>query len=218
MKQFKKNILKSDFTTKIQRCTAIGYGYLNTADVFMNEPYTNSYYSIEKWSTNTTQTFEIVSLKLNGVEFGASQSITINSPGDLITGLGLDETSDENGDYIYSITINPPGDLMLGTGLDGVTLFVMNVNDWINSIPGVLSSGFKFYDNMTAGDIPTFSSTFDITLKRTSIHPFGTDVRYYKFHKLSTPNIDGKIVGLAVLGSSNYSTTNIYHEWKRYDF
>jgi hypothetical protein len=87
-------------------------------------------------------TFEIIDLILDGVQYGAHQTITITAPDDLVTG---------------------PGQF-------GGT-FVQNINDWLNSISGVNAAGFIFYDDMTTIDTPVITSTYTVIIKRTVTRP-----------------------------------------------
>ena len=40
----------------------------------------------------------------------------------------------------------------------------MNINDWLNLIPGVSGSGFVFYDDMSSIDVPDVNSTYNIII------------------------------------------------------
>lgn len=108
-----------------QRCTVSGI---------------NNYGQMERGWYEPEYIFTIVDFTLNGVNYAAGQSITIN----------------------------PPGDLVVGTSsIDGGT-YVMNINDWLNSVLlaifGSSRGGWYFYDNMTTIDKPNAASTFNITI------------------------------------------------------
>lgn len=103
-----------------------------------------NYYKVEKGWTDPSYTFTLVNMTLNGIQYGFGQTIIINPPGDLVLG------------------ISP---------IDGFT-YVMNINDWLNSIPGVSSSGFVFYDDMHAIDKPDIASTYTIEIQSTGGGPY----------------------------------------------
>jgi len=108
------------------------------------QPGENGYYQVERnWSLpgGETYIFTLNSLLLNGVEYANGNTITITSPDDLVVGTST---------------------------FDGYT-YVMNINDWLNSISGVAESGFVFYDDMHIIDKPDTDSTFTINISGSSV-------------------------------------------------
>jgi hypothetical protein len=81
--------------------------------------------------------FVLNHLILNGVEYASGQTLTVNSPGNLIT----------------------------GPGVFGGT-FIQNISDWLNTIPGVNNAGFIFHDDMSTIDTPNISSTYAVNIGR----------------------------------------------------
>ena len=117
-----------------------------------------SYTSIENFWANDVYTLQLNNLILDGVEYASGQTIVINSTGDLVVGIGI----------------------------DGVTTYVQNINNWINSITGVVGSGFIFYDDMSTVDCPTEDSTFTINITRVmSLVPLPMNYWWTKNHGLS---------------------------------
>lgn len=109
------------------------------------------YYQVERnWPEGNTYTFTLNSLLLNGVEYANGNVITITSSDDLVVG-----TSTIDG-YIY----------------------VMNINDWLNSIPGVSESGFVFHDDMHVIDKPDTNSKFTIAISSSSAEGGNWDYFY----------------------------------------
>ena len=103
-----------------------------------DHPY-DGYYNMEKEWLDPVYTYQLESLLLNDVEYANGQTITINSPGDLLVAPGV---------------------------FGGV--YYQNISDWLNSIAGVSVSGFVFHDNMCTIDIPDdATSTFTIKIVRT---------------------------------------------------
>lgn len=89
---------------------------------------------------NPQYIFELMSFKVDGIEYAAGETLTVNAPGDLVTAAGL----------IY------PGET-----------YVQNINNWLNSIPTVAGTGLVFYDDMSVIDTPDVSTLFSIRIKRT---------------------------------------------------
>ena len=158
------------------RCTAIGYGI---------EGNPNAGYRIENlWIDDQLPnppdgiyTFEIVDMILDGVSYGAGSTITITAPDDLVVGPGV---------------INP------GT-------YVMNINDWLNLIPGVPASDFVFYDNMSTIDCPDVTSEYSIVIKRTM--PRTGSIQYYHYFKVFGGNTGW---GLSALPIAPFDPTPCY--------
>lgn len=106
----------------IQRCT------INVNEDQPN-PYSGGsgpYFAMERqyYPANFPYTFTLNSLNINGVDYASGQVLTLNSPAELVTGIGF----------------------------DGRTYF-MNVVDWLNPIiPS--STGVVFYDDMNTVDSP----------------------------------------------------------------
>lgn len=135
-----------------QRCTAIGNGIPGES--------ANAGYKMESaWNDGQLPnppdgiySFEIIDLTLDGVSYGIGSTITITAPDDLV----------------------------VGPGIFGGT-YVQNINDWLNSIPGVASSGFVFYDDMSTVDTPDVNSTYNVTIQRTTVRT--GDSWYYRWAK-----------------------------------
>lgn len=124
------------------------------------------YYQMERTWSYPTYTFTLDSLLLDGVEYANGETLVITGVGDLVTG------------------VSP---------IDGLT-YVMNINDWLNSISGVAASGFVFYDDMHAVDSPDVSSTFYVQI--TMSNPDVTDVYYYDSSVGFTCESNGSILSL----------------------
>lgn len=123
------------------------------------DPFRSAYYAAEREWGQFPYQFELVSMVLNGVEFGSGQILDIPN---------------------YS-------DLVITNNLFGDPGFVQNINNWLNSIPGVANAGFVFYDNMQTIDMPDASSTYLIQIRRT-IGQFPSPLDYYTF---KTPMVTG---------------------------
>lgn len=96
------------------------------------------YYAIEHRWLDFPDTFKLVSMKLDGIEY-----VNASTP---------------------LLTLNSAVDLNIGTGLDGNT-YVMNISDWLTSI--AQGSGFVFYDNMRVIDYPYAGATLYIEIEMT---------------------------------------------------
>lgn len=121
-----------------QRCTAINTGSGGSDAGYRMEG---------KWNDDQSPnppdgiySFEIIECKLDGVQYGVGEILTITAPNDLVVGPG-----------IYGGT------------------YVQNINDWLNSISGISAAGFAFHDDMSTIDTPTPTSTYDIVFKRTVV-------------------------------------------------
>lgn len=144
--------------TPTHRCTAIGNGLFG--------PGSNAGYKMEKnWNDEVGPNppdgiyqFQLFNLLLNGVQYASAQVLTITAPNDLV----------------------------VGPGIFGGT-FVQNINDWLNSIPGVSTSGFVFYDDMSTVDVPDSSSTYEVLIKRTVVRTGSS----YDYHWFKTPTATG---------------------------
>lgn len=110
-----------------QRCEAGG-----------NANYTS--WRMEGTWENPQYIFELLSFKVDGVEYATGETLTVNAPGDLVTASGI----------VY------PGET-----------YVQNINNWLNSIPAVAGKGFVFYDDLSVIDTPDVSTTFSIRIRRT---------------------------------------------------
>jgi hypothetical protein len=106
----------------IQRCTI-------NVNEDQPDPYSvggGPYFAMERgyFPTNFPYTFTLNSLNINGVDYASGQVLTLNSPAELVTGIGF----------------------------DGRTYF-MNIVDWLNPIiPS--STGVVLYDDMNTIDRP----------------------------------------------------------------
>jgi hypothetical protein len=96
------------------------------------------YYKIERVWNNSPYIYRLYSMILNGVQFASSQILTINAPGDLVVATSI---------------------------VDGLP-YIVNINDWLNNIPGVAYTGWVFHDDMHAIDKPTIGSTYFIQIAR----------------------------------------------------
>jgi len=122
---------------KIGRCSICDYIPVPTRCTGgTGEVGSDDYYQIERTWSSPTYTFVLNSMILDGVEYANGETLTITGPGDLVTGVST---------------------------IDGNT-YVMNINDWLNSITGVATSGFVFYDDMHVIDKPSSSSTYTIEI------------------------------------------------------
>jgi hypothetical protein len=102
-------------------------------------PFSFAYFAIEREWYQFPYEFQLVSMVLNGVEYASNETLTINSYGDL--------------NFTNSL-FNEPN-------------YPQNINEWLNSIPGVSDAGFVFYDNMQTIDMPASDSTYVINIRRT---------------------------------------------------
>jgi hypothetical protein len=117
------------------------------------------YTKAENFWQGGTYTFVLNSLILDGTQYATGQTLTINAPSGLV----------------------------VGAGLDGVTIYVQNINNWLNNIVGVPASGFVFYDDMSTIDCPTPTSTFTVKMTRTAtLEPVPTYLWWTKNLGLST--------------------------------
>ena len=110
-----------------QRCNAGGNAHFDE-------------YRIEGTWQNPQYIFELMSFKVDGVEYATGETLTVNAPGDLVVVPGI----------LY------PGQT-----------YVQNINNWLNSIPAVAGLGFVFYDDMSVVDTPDVSTLYSIRIKRT---------------------------------------------------
>jgi len=99
----------------------------------------NYYSSIERYWNQPSYTFTLVSMILNGVQYASGQTLVVNVPNDIVIGWSIN------------------------TGING-GISVMNINDWLNNITNVASSGFVFHDDMAVIDKPTAASTYYIKI------------------------------------------------------
>ena len=121
----------------------------------------NPYFRMEKTWLEVVEnggegySFTLSSLLLNGHEYATSQIL-----------------------FIDSFT-----QLVVGTGIDGNTPFIMNINDWLNGITGVATSGFVFHDDMSTIDVPNSKSVYDIKISSFNLS-IGI-INKYRYFKLS---------------------------------
>jgi hypothetical protein len=95
--------------------------------------------------------FTLESLTINGLSYTAGQTFTVNAPSGLLVGLGL----------------------------DGITNYIMNISDWMNSI---LPDDFEAHDDLTTIDHPE-GSTFEFEIKYEDIST-GATWTNYKYNNL----------------------------------
>lgn len=118
--------------------------------------YTDNYGVINRSWVTTTHSFTIVSILLNGIEYGNAENLLVVAPGDLVAGLGL----------------------------DGVTSFIMNLSDWLNTL---LPDGWTVYDDMMSIDMPS-GSVFEIIIDYDDFSFPGQSAQYtYNNEGLSLP-------------------------------
>jgi hypothetical protein len=154
-----------------QRCTAIGNGVYG--------PESDAGYRMENsWNDEQSPNppdgiyqFQIINLTLSGTPYSSGQIITITAPNDLV----------------------------LGPGIFGGT-YVQNINDWLNSIPGVSGSGFVFYDDMSTVDVPDVSSTYEVLIRRTVVRTGSI----YDYHWFKTSTVTGWNFGNNTSGTLAY--------------
>lgn len=99
-----------------------------------------SYYSMERSWQDPTYTYTLVDMFLDGVQYATGQTITINTATDLVTATST---------------------------IDGLP-YIVNLSDWLNTIAGVSTAGFVFYDDMHVIDKPDANSTFAIEIDMVS--------------------------------------------------
>jgi len=125
------------------------------------------YFKMERSWESPPYVFTLNSMILNGVEYANGQTLVVTGKWDLIMGISL---------------------------IDGLP-YIMNVNDWLNSIPGVATSGFVFYDDMHVIYKPTRSSTYVIQIHVSFTNPNNSNNYYYTSQygfSINTPsNIGG---------------------------
>jgi hypothetical protein len=107
-----------------------------------------NYYKMERTWQEPTYTYTLNSMLFDGVEYANGEILTINTATDLVTGTSL---------------------------IDGLP-YIMNINDWLNSITGVSTSGFVFYDDMHVIDKPDTNSTYYIEIDMVAL---GNSYTYY---------------------------------------
>jgi len=104
-------------TPPYQTCTINSNGQPN--------PYSATpYFSMQHYWPDAQYTFTLISLNINGVEYATGQTLTINTPAELV----------------------------LGIGLDGRTYYT-NTVDWINNLIPI-STGLMFYDDFNTVSHP----------------------------------------------------------------
>jgi len=113
------------------------------------EPSGTGYFRLERTWIESSYTFTLTSMVLDGVEYADGETLLINPPNDLQVGISL---------------------------IDGLP-YIMNINDWLNSITGVAASGFSFYDDMHVIYKPTLASTYTIAI--TMVSPGSNSIYYY---------------------------------------
>jgi len=123
----------------------------------------SKYFKMERTWQQSSYTFVISSMVLDGVEYANGEALIVQSPADLVT------------------SISP---------IDGLN-YIMNISDFLNTaIPSVTAAGWRFYDDMHVIEKPSPTSTYSILIERTQADGIQTNYYYSSQYGFSVDDID----------------------------
>jgi hypothetical protein len=122
-----------------------------------------NYFKMERTWQQSSYTFVISSMVLDGVEYANGEALIVQSPADLVT------------------SISP---------IDGLN-YIMNISDFLNTaIPSVTAAGWRFYDDMHVIEKPSPTSTYSILIERTQANGIQANYYYSSQYGFSVDDID----------------------------